>query len=139
MRSSDWSSDVCSSDLVTVAASAVPITAELGGRTVAYESSEVRPQVNGLIRKRLFTEGGLVSAGQPLFQIAASLYRAAAQQAEANMASAQASAKAAGAKAKRIETLARMQAIAEQDYKDAVNAGRNRMEEHTSEIKSLNR
>src|SRR3546814_362487 len=53
---------------VTVAASAVPITAELGGRTVAYESSEVRPQVNGLIRKRLFTEGGLVRAGQRLIQ-----------------------------------------------------------------------
>src|SRR3546814_19371983 len=61
---------------VTVAASAVPITAELGGRTVAYESSEVRPQVNGLIRKRLFTEGGLVRAGQPLFQIAAHPARA---------------------------------------------------------------
>src|SRR3546814_8517364 len=51
---------------VTVAASAVPIAAELGGRTVAYESSEVRPQVNGLIRKRLFTEGSVVRAGQPL-------------------------------------------------------------------------
>src|SRR3546814_3017671 len=88
---------------VTVAASAVPIAAELGGRTVAYESSEVRPQVNGLIRKRLFTEGSVVRAGQPLFPIDASLYEAAAQQAEANLASAEASAQAADEKAKRFE------------------------------------
>ncbi|MBB5704937.1 efflux RND transporter periplasmic adaptor subunit [Sphingopyxis panaciterrulae] len=109
---------------VTVAASAVPIAAELGGRTVAYESSEVRPQVNGLIRKRLFTEGSVVRAGQPLFQIDASLYEAAAQQAEANLASAEASAQAADEKAKRFEPLARMQAIAEQDYTDALAAAR---------------
>src|SRR3546814_8065091 len=45
---------------VTVAAAAVPITSELGGRTVAFETSEVRPQVTGLIRKRLFTAGSFV-------------------------------------------------------------------------------
>src|SRR3546814_11503033 len=93
--------------MCTVGASAVPMCGECGGRTVAYESSEVRPQVDGLTRKRLFTEGGLVRAGQPLFQIDASLYRAAAQQAEANLASAQASEPAAGEKAKRFEPLAR--------------------------------
>jgi len=109
---------------VTVAASAVPITTELGGRTVAYESSEVRPQVNGLIRKRLFTEGSIVRAGEPLFQIDASLYQAAVQQAEANLASAEASAQAADEKAKRFAPLARMQAIAEQDYTDALAAAR---------------
>lgn len=62
---------------------AVPVTTSLGGRTVAFETSEVRPQVNGLIRRRLFTEGGFVRAGQPLYQIDASLYQAAADQAAA--------------------------------------------------------
>ena len=43
---------------VVVREEAVPITTALGGRTVAFETSEVRPQVNGIIRQRLFTEGG---------------------------------------------------------------------------------
>ena len=73
---------------VTVAVQAVPVSTELGGRTVAFETSEVRPQVNGVIRRRLFTEGGFVRAGQPLYQIDASLYSAAVDQAAANLASA---------------------------------------------------
>ncbi|ALC14012.1 hemolysin D [Sphingopyxis sp. 113P3] len=109
---------------VIAATSAVPVTTELGGRTVAFETSEVRPQVSGLIRRRLFTEGGSVRAGQPLFQIDPSLYRAAVDQAEANLASARASAAAAEEKAKRFEPLAKMQAIAEQDYTDALAAAR---------------
>ena len=109
---------------VTVAVQAVPVTTSLGGRTVAFETSEVRPQVNGLIRRRLFTEGGFVRAGQPLYEIDASLYRAAAQQAEANLASARASAEAAEERARRLEPLAKMQAVAEQDYTDALAAAR---------------
>lgn len=104
---------------VTASVQAVPLTTSLGGRTVAFETSEVRPQVNGIIRRRLFTEGGFVRAGQPLYQIDASLYRAAAQQAEANLASARASAEAAEERARRLEPLAKMQAVAEQDYTDA--------------------
>jgi membrane fusion protein (multidrug efflux system) len=109
---------------VTVAVQAVPVTTSLGGRTVAFETSEVRPQVNGLIRRRLFTEGGSVRAGQPLYEIDASLYRAASQQAEANLASARASAEAAEERARRLEPLAKMQAVAEQDYTDALAAAR---------------
>ncbi|MEJ2407735.1 MAG: efflux transporter periplasmic adaptor subunit, partial [Novosphingobium sp.] len=44
----------------------VPVGVSLSGRTVAYETSEVRPQVSGVISKRYFTEGGYVRAGQPL-------------------------------------------------------------------------
>lgn len=109
---------------VTVAAQAVPITTALGGRTVAFETSEVRPQVNGLIRRRLFAEGAAVRAGQPLFQIDASLYQAAVDQAAANLASARASAQAAEEKARRFEPLAKMQAIAQQDYTDALAQAR---------------
>jgi len=104
--------------------SAVPMAASLSGRTVAYETSEVRPQVNGVIRKRYFTEGAYVRAGQPLFQIDPSLYRAAVNQAQANLSSARASADAAVAKANRYKPLADMEAIAKQDYTDAAAQAR---------------
>ncbi len=109
---------------VVVKVEAVPVTTSLGGRAVAFETSEVRPQVNGLIRRRLFTEGGFVRAGQPLYQIDASLYQAAVDQASANLASARASAQAADERVRRFAPLARMQAIAEQDYTDALAAAR---------------
>ncbi|MDK2760187.1 MAG: efflux RND transporter periplasmic adaptor subunit [Sphingopyxis sp.] len=109
---------------IVVRQEAVPVTSELGGRTVAFETSEVRPQVTGLIRRRLFTEGSLVRAGQPLYQIDPSLYQAAADQANANLASARASAQAAEERARRLEPLAKMQAVAEQDYTDALAQAR---------------
>jgi len=103
---------------------AVPMTVTLGGRTVAFETSQVRPQVNGVIRARLFTEGSLVRQGQPLFQIDPSLYRATANQAQANLQSALASAEAAQAKAERYKPLAAMEAVSRQDYTDALAASR---------------
>jgi membrane fusion protein (multidrug efflux system) len=109
---------------VVVKVEPVPVTTSLGGRTVAFETSEVRPQVNGLIRRRLFTEGGFVRAGQPLYQIDASLYQAAVDQAAANLASARASAQAAEERVRRFAPLAKMQAIAEQDYTDALAQAR---------------
>ncbi len=109
---------------VVAAPTAVPVSVSLGGRTVAYETSEVRPQVSGLIRRRLFTEGSYVRAGEPLYQIDPSLYRAAVRQAEANLASARASAEASTARAERYEPLAEMEAIAQQDYTDAASQAR---------------
>lgn len=109
---------------VAVKVEPVPVTSSLGGRTVAFETSEVRPQVNGLIRRRLFTEGGFVRAGQPLYQIDASLYQAGVDQAAANLVSARASAQAAEERARRLEPLAKMQAVAEQDYTDALAQAR---------------
>jgi len=109
---------------VVVQPAAVPVSVTLGGRTVAYETSEVRPQINGLIRRRLFTEGSTVRAGQPLYQIDASLYRAAVNQAEANLASARASADAAGALEQRYKPLAEIEAVSEQDYTDAAARAR---------------
>ncbi|MEO6093527.1 MAG: efflux RND transporter periplasmic adaptor subunit [Novosphingobium sp.] len=102
----------------------VPLPVTLGGRVVALETSEVRPQVNGIIRRRTFTEGGYVRAGQPLFEIDPSLYRAALNLASANLSSARAQAEAAGARADRYRPLAKMQAIAEQDYTDAAAQAR---------------
>ena len=99
-------------------------TIELAGRVSALQESEVRPQVSGIIRKRFFTEGGLVQAGQPLYQIEADLYRAAYNQAEANLNSALASAEAARQKAERYRPLAAIEAVSKQDYTDAAAQAR---------------
>jgi membrane fusion protein (multidrug efflux system) len=101
-----------------------PLLTELPGRTSAFRTAEVRPQVSGVIQQRLFTEGATVHQGQPLYRIDASLYAAATRQAAANLASAQASAEATGAKAARYRPLAAEQAVAQQDFTDAAAAAR---------------
>ena len=105
-------------------ATTAPYPVELPGRTVAYRTAEVRPQVTGVIQSRLFTEGALVHAGQPLYRIDASIYRAAANQAAANLAAAQANAEAAKAKADRYKPLASEQAVSQQEYTDAAAQAR---------------
>ena len=102
----------------------VPLQTSLGGRTVAFETSEVRPQVNGLIRRRNFTEGSLVRQGQPLFEIDSSLYQAAVNQAAANVSSARAAAEAARVRANRYRPLAEMEAVSKQEYTDALAQAR---------------
>ena len=104
--------------------SSVPVQSLLGGRTVAFETSEVRPQVNGLIRRRNFAEGSYVRQGQPLFQIDSSLYRAAVNEAQANVASARATLDAAQVRANRYRPLAQMEAISKQEYTDAAAQAR---------------
>jgi len=109
---------------VVVQASAVPVETVLAGRTAAFQTAEVRPQVSGLIERRLFTEGTIVRAGQPLYRIDPSLYRAAAAQASASLTSAQANVAAARERAARYKPLAQIQAVAQQDYTDAVAQAR---------------
>lgn len=109
---------------VVVQPTSVPLEISLGGRAVASETSEVRPQVNGLIRRRNFVEGSYVRRGQPLFQVDPSLYQASVAEAAANVASARASADAARVKADRYRPLARIEAISQQDYTDAAAQAR---------------
>lgn len=109
---------------VVVQPTSVPVVTELAGRTSAYQVSEVRPQVSGVIQARLFREGTIVRAGQPLYRIDASIYRAAANQAQANLLSAQASAEAAKIRADRYRPLAEMEAVSKQDYTDAAATAR---------------
>lgn len=109
---------------VVAAVTSAPMTVELPGRTAALQQSDVRPQVSGVIRRRLFTEGSLVHQGQTLYEIDASLYRAAASEAQANLQSAVASAEAKQVQARRLKPLAEMEAVAKQDYTDAVAAAR---------------
>lgn len=107
---------------VVVAPTSAPLPTTLAGRVVAQETSEVRPQITGLVRRIAFQPGGYVRAGQPLFEIDASLYRAAAAEARASLASAEANARAASARAARYKPLADMEAISRQEYDDAAAA-----------------
>lgn len=109
---------------VVAAFSAVPTQTELSGRVVASQQSEVRPQIAGIVRRRLFTEGSYVRAGQPLYQIDPAIYRAAANEAAANVAAAQATAEAARVRADRFRPLAEMEAVSQQDYTDALAQAR---------------
>jgi membrane fusion protein, multidrug efflux system len=103
----------------TVAPQALPITTELPGRTAAYQVAEVRPQVGGLIQKRLFVEGADVKAGMALYQIDAASYQAAYNSAKAALTKARANALAAGPKAARYKELAAVEGVSRQDYEEA--------------------
>ena len=109
---------------VVVQQGSAPIQQELSGRVAAYQVSDVRPQVSGVILRRMFREGSVVSQGQTLYQIDPSVYNAQAAQASANLQSARASAEAARTKAARYKPLAEMEAIAKQDYTDALAQAR---------------
>jgi membrane fusion protein, multidrug efflux system len=97
----------------------VPLRLELPGRTTAFEISEVRPQVSGIIQKRLFTEGATVKAGELLYQIDPRLYESAMNQARADLNSAVATSEAAKVRAERIGELAKSEVVSRQDLLDA--------------------
>jgi membrane fusion protein (multidrug efflux system) len=101
-----------------------PLVQTLPARVNAYQVSDVRPQVNGVIQRRLFQEGSIVRQGQTLYQIDPSIYSAQAAQAAANLQSARANAEAARTLAARYKPLLGLQAIAKQDYTNAVALAR---------------
>lgn len=101
-----------------------PIQQELPGRVAAFQASEVRPQVSGVIQRRLFEEGSIVHQGQTLYQIDPSIYAAQQAQAAANLQSARANSIAARTKASRYAPLAKMEAISKQEYTDALAQAR---------------
>lgn len=105
--------------VTTLKAEAVPLQAELAGRTTASLSSDVRPQVTGIVKARLFEEGAQVKAGQVLYQLDAAPYQAAADQAQATLASAEAAVSSAQLKDQRYAGLAKMQGVSKQDADDA--------------------
>ena len=107
---------------VVVSTQPFSVTQELSGRTSAYLVSDVRPQVGGIIKTRQFTEGGLVSAGQSLYQIDPATYQAALASAQAQQAQAQANYDSAKQKADRYTQLIAIKAISQQDYDDAQTA-----------------
>ena len=97
---------------ITVATQPAVLTTELPGRTAAFLNAEIRPQINGLIQKRLFTEGADVKTGEVLYQIDPAPF-------QAMLAKAQASLSALRSRAKRAEELLATKAISQQDFDDA--------------------
>jgi membrane fusion protein (multidrug efflux system) len=98
------------------------LTTELPGRTNAFLTSDVRPQVTGIIKSRLFVEGSNVRAGQVLYQIDPAPYQAAYDQAKALLANAQAAETTDKLKAQRYAELVKINAVSKQDYDDAIAA-----------------
>jgi membrane fusion protein, multidrug efflux system len=107
-------------DVVTLHAQPVTLTTELPGRTSPYRTAEVRPQVSGIILKRLFTEGDAVQAGQQLYQIDPAPYEASLASAQASLLHAQASVKTAQSVVSRFRPLAAAFAVSRQDLDNAV-------------------
>jgi membrane fusion protein (multidrug efflux system) len=103
--------------VVTLKTQAYTLTSELPGRTTAFRIAEVRPQVNGIILKRLFTEGADVKAGQQLYQIDPALY-------QATLDSAKATYESSNSLAGRYKQLINEQAVSRQEYDTAVGSAR---------------
>ena len=97
----------------------VPIELTLIGRTNALKEAEVRPQVSGIILKRLFTEGSEVKKGQQLYQIDPATYEANLAAAKADLAKAEASEYSAKLRAQRYQELHKTKAVSQQDFDDA--------------------
>jgi len=106
-------------DVEEVSVEAVVLSSELPGRTVAYRIAEIRPQVGGLIERRLFTEGSDVREGEVLYQIDAAPYEAALATAEASLGRSRAQLPAVEARAARFGEALAERAVSAQDYDDA--------------------
>ncbi|WP_252181289.1 efflux RND transporter periplasmic adaptor subunit [Azospirillum sp. B4] len=105
--------------VVTLHPQAVPLRAELAGRTSSYRVSDVRPQVAGIIKQRLFEEGATVKAGQLLYQIDPAPYEATYEQAQGTLANAEANLISLKSKAERYGELVKVEGVSKQDYDDA--------------------
>ena len=104
---------------LTVKAETVTLNRELPGRTSAHRIAEVRPQVSGVIKERLFQEGQEVNAGQPLYQIDDRTYRAAVATARAELARAQATLHSNELREKRFRQLLDKRSVSQQEYDEA--------------------
>jgi membrane fusion protein (multidrug efflux system) len=107
---------------VAIEARQVELTTDLPGRTSAYLVSEIRPQVNGIIQKRLFREGSDVKAGQLLYQIDPAPFQVAHDSAKASLGKAQANLPSIRSRAERYRELLVDKAVSRQDYDDAAAA-----------------
>ncbi len=104
---------------ITVAPEKIAVTDELPGRTSAFLVAEVRPQITGIIKKRLFDEGSDVKAGDVLYEIDPALYKAAHDRAAAELSRANAHITSVKSKLDRYRTLIEAKAISSQEFDDA--------------------
>ena len=105
--------------VVTIQPRRVVYTTELAGRTSPFQISDVRPQISGIIQKRLFEEGSDVKAGDMLYQIDPATYKANLDSARANLAKAEANVAPARLKRDRFRDLVNISAVSKQEYEDA--------------------
>lgn len=108
--------------VLTVQPVSVTLTTELAGRVSPLQVAEVRPQVGGILQKRLFKEGSDVKAGEILYQIDPAPYQAAYDAAKAALAQAQANLVSTRNKAERYKGLVAIKAVSQQDFDDAQSA-----------------
>jgi membrane fusion protein (multidrug efflux system) len=108
--------------VVTLKPQAVALTRDLPGRVSAFLVAEVRPQVSGIVKQRLFTEGGIVKAGQPLYELDDAIYRAQYNSARATLQKALATQEAARLTAGRSAEMVKIDAVSAQDNDNAIAA-----------------
>jgi len=108
--------------VVTLATAPVVLHRELPGRTTPYLVAEVRPQVNGIVKQRLYTEGSAVKAGQPLYQLDDATYQADLASAKAALARAEATLNTARLNSRRSADLFAINAVSKQDDENAAAA-----------------
>jgi membrane fusion protein (multidrug efflux system) len=106
-------------EFITITPQSFTLSKTLPGRTSAYRIAEIRPQVNGIVTKRLFREGSDVVAGQELYQIDPAPYQAAYDSAAADLLKAEATVISIEAKHARYKELVKIGAISQQDFDDA--------------------
>jgi membrane fusion protein (multidrug efflux system) len=104
---------------ITVQPQKAVLTTELPGRTSAYRIAEIRPQVNGLIMKRLFTEGSDVNVGQVLYQIDPAPFQATVNNAQASLTRSEASLPSIKLRVQRYKELLEDRAVSQQEFDDA--------------------
>ncbi len=108
--------------VVQVTEQSVTLSTELPGRITAVETSEVRPQISGVIRRRLFAEGSMVKAGQTLYEIEDAPYRAALGTAQGQLGAAQAQINATRLQAQRYGELVKLNAVSKQEADNATGS-----------------
>lgn len=107
--------------VVTVEPVRLELAEDLPARVAPFRVAEIRPQVSGIVQRRLFEQGGDVQADQPLFEINPAPFRAEVETAEAALQKAEAELARARTHAARLEPLVRAEAISRQVYDDAVS------------------
>jgi membrane fusion protein, multidrug efflux system len=108
--------------VTTLHAQRIEVVDDLSGRLSATEVADVRPQVDGIVQKRLFTEGSTVKAGQALYQLDAASYQAAYDTARGTLQKAIATSKAADITARRYQELLKVKGVSEQDVENYLAA-----------------
>jgi membrane fusion protein (multidrug efflux system) len=106
----------------TLRAQRIPMVDDLSGRLSSTELADVRPQVDGIVQKRLFVEGSTVKQGQPLYQLDAASYQAAYDTARGTLQKAIATSKAADVTAQRYKELLKIKGVSEQDVENYLAA-----------------